>query len=333
MEELRTHLCYSTAIHHIDLRSASFEKTLNRFLASTGYGAAAEALGFVLLAVGAAFAGRDLLAGIIELIQFFTTVDDAKSEEDLKACGKLFGDAVAKIGVDGLFFALSMFGLKKASARLTTRTVVNNGLNSRKWKGKIIKERRLKLDDKGKRLVIKKTKVGKTGEGIPLEKVKTKVLEQIYYNENGAYGYLPKDGAAYDSPKYDFTNVEWAKEQRLIRSEYLKASDELELVINKMTNEGKSKQEIAKYVVKVRNQQKVNFRARMKPDEVIELESRNMKKYGNPVGPDEKWLFEYNMKKTAMEGKVVAPDVIWDMVIEESIRKDDVINTLLGLIY
>ena len=45
-------------------------------LAATGYGAAAEALGFVLLAVGAAF------AGIIELIQFFTTVDDAKSEED-----------------------------------------------------------------------------------------------------------------------------------------------------------------------------------------------------------------------------------------------------------
>ena len=51
-------------------------------LAAAGYGAAAEALGFVLLAVGAAFAGRDLLAGIIELIQFFTTVDDAKSEED-----------------------------------------------------------------------------------------------------------------------------------------------------------------------------------------------------------------------------------------------------------
>ena len=45
-------------------------------LAATGYGAAAEALGFVLLATGAAF------AGIIELIQFFTTVDDAKSEED-----------------------------------------------------------------------------------------------------------------------------------------------------------------------------------------------------------------------------------------------------------
>lgn len=90
--------------------------------------------------MGAAFAGRDLLAGIIELIQFFTTVDDAKSEEDLKACGKLFGDAVAKIGVDGLFFALSMFGLKKASARLTTRTVVNNGLIQGSGKGKSLKK-------------------------------------------------------------------------------------------------------------------------------------------------------------------------------------------------
>ena len=66
----------------------------------------------------------------------------------MKACGKLFGDAVAKIGVDGLFFALSMFGLKKASARLTTRTVVNNGLNSWKWQGKIIKERKLRLGNR-----------------------------------------------------------------------------------------------------------------------------------------------------------------------------------------
>ena len=40
-----------------------------------------------------------------------------------------------------------MFGLKKASARLTTRTVIDNGLNSRKWQGKSIKERKLRLGD------------------------------------------------------------------------------------------------------------------------------------------------------------------------------------------
>ena len=108
--------------------------------AATGYGAAAEALGFVFLAVGAAFSGTELLKGIIGLVKFFTTVDDAKTEDDLKACGKIFGDAVAKIGVDGLFFVLSMFGLKKASARLTTRTVIDNGLNAKKWAGKNVEE-------------------------------------------------------------------------------------------------------------------------------------------------------------------------------------------------
>ena len=117
-------------------------------LAATGYGAAAEALGFVLLAVGAAFSGTQLLAGIIGLVKFLTTVDDANTEEDLKKCGKIFGEAIAKIGVDGLFFALSMFGLKKASVKVTTKTVVDNGLNSKKWSGKRIEEKELDVEFK-----------------------------------------------------------------------------------------------------------------------------------------------------------------------------------------
>ena len=117
-------------------------------LAATGYGAAAEALGFVLLAVGAAFSGTQLLAGIIGLVKFLTTVDDANTEEDLKKCGKIFGEAIAKIGVDGLFFALSMFGLKKASVKFTTKTVVDNGMNSKKWVGRKIEERGISIDGK-----------------------------------------------------------------------------------------------------------------------------------------------------------------------------------------
>ena len=117
-------------------------------LAATGYGAAAEALGFVLLAVGAAFSGTQLLAGIIGLVKFLTTVDDANTEEDLKKCGKIFGEAIAKIGVDGLFFALSMFGLKKASVKFTTKTVVDNGLNSKKWSGKRIEEKELDVNSR-----------------------------------------------------------------------------------------------------------------------------------------------------------------------------------------
>lgn len=50
-------------------------------LALTGYGAVAEALGFALLAVGAAFSGTDLLKGIAGLVKFFTTVDGERPED------------------------------------------------------------------------------------------------------------------------------------------------------------------------------------------------------------------------------------------------------------
>ena len=115
-------------------------------LAATGYGAAVEALGFVLLTVGVTFSGTELLKGIIGLAKFFTAVTDVETEEDLKRCGKLFGDSVAKIGVDGFFFVLSMFGLKKSSTQLTTKKIVDNGLNSKKWAGKKIKSRKLDIE-------------------------------------------------------------------------------------------------------------------------------------------------------------------------------------------
>ena len=151
-------------------------------LAATGYGAVVEALGFVFLAVGAAISGTQLLVGIIGLVNFFTTVDDAKTEDDLKACGKIFGDAVAKIGVDGLFFVLSMFGLKKASAKLTTRTVVDNGLNSKKWAGKKLKNRELNIDEKSPEDILRNAGY-KRGKEIDDYSAKVKELQKYYTNE------------------------------------------------------------------------------------------------------------------------------------------------------
>ena len=116
-------------------------------LTPTGIGTVAEVLGLALLLVGASFSGTELLAGIVGLVKFLTTVDDAKTEEDLKSCGKLFGDAVAKIGVNGLFFVLSLFGLKKASIRHTTRTIADSNPNSGKWTWKSFKENVLKIEE------------------------------------------------------------------------------------------------------------------------------------------------------------------------------------------
>ena len=116
-------------------------------LTPTGIGTVAEVLGLALLLVGASFSGTELLAGIVGLVKFLTTVDDAKTEEDLKSCGKLFGDAVAKIGVNGLFFVLSLFGLKKASARLTAKTIADSNPVSGKWTWRSFKENLLKIGE------------------------------------------------------------------------------------------------------------------------------------------------------------------------------------------
>lgn len=57
------------------------------------------------------------------------------------------------------------------------------------------------------------------------------MLKQIYPDDNGAYGYLPNEGSAYYNPKYDFTNVDWSKDMRNVRKDYLDASKQLEIDI------------------------------------------------------------------------------------------------------
>ncbi|MBQ8678975.1 MAG: hypothetical protein IJ530_04345 [Treponema sp.] len=151
-------------------------------LTASGLGAVAEALGIVLLVTSAAISGTQLLAGIIELKDFLSKVNDAKTDDDLKACGKIFGDAVAKIGVDGLFFVLSMFGLKKASAKLTTRTVVDNGLNAKKWAGKKLKNRELNIDEKSPEDILRNAGY-KRGKEINDYSAKVKELQKYYTNE------------------------------------------------------------------------------------------------------------------------------------------------------
>jgi len=180
---------------------------------------------------------------------------------------------------------------------------------------------------------VRKAGVGKTGEGIPLEEVKPDVLKQIHPDDNGAYGYLPNEGTAYHKPEYDFTDADWAKGMQNVRNDYLEASKQLEIDIKRMTSEGFSKEDIAKHVVDARNQQKVTARANMTVEERAGLETRNIEIYGNPIGPDSQWLFNKTKKKLTKEGTYMNDEQIWEMVIKKSMVKDDVINTLLGLIH
>jgi len=171
--------------------------------------------------------------------------------------------------------------------------------------------------------------VGKAGEGIPLEEVKQHVLEQIYRDGNGVYGYLPKEGTPY--AKYDFTDVEKVMKNRAIREEYLEQSMKIQDEIDRMTHQGIQIDEIADKVVHMRNQDKVAARAKMSPEELAPIEQRNMALYGNSVGPDAQWLFNDKKKKLLRAGLNPTDQEIWQSIIQSSMKKDDVLNTLLGL--
>lgn len=180
---------------------------------------------------------------------------------------------------------------------------------------------------------VSKTGIGKTGEGIPLDEVKPDVLKQIHADDNGAYGYLPNEGTAYDKAEYDFTDVNWSKEMQNIRKDYLESSKQLESDIERMQSEGFSKEDIANHVVDARNQQKVAARESMTAEERAGLEERNIEKYGNPIGPKADSMFNEIKDSYINEGIYESDDQIWDVIIQKSMQKDDVINTLLGLVH
>jgi hypothetical protein len=66
-----------------------------------------------------------------------------------------------------------------------------------------------------------------------------------------------------------------------------------------------------------RNSQKIESRVLMTEHEAIILESGNLKRYGDPVGPTPIQMFEKYGD--------------WDIVIQKSMEKDPAINTLLGI--
>ncbi|MDM5186240.1 hypothetical protein QUF99_02045 [Bacillus sp. DX4.1] len=176
---------------------------------------------------------------------------------------------------------------------------------------------------------IRKTGIGVTGEGIPIEEVSEKVLKEIHVDKKAAYGYSPNEGTTYS--KYDFTDIEATKNNHIIRKEYLEQSRKIQEEIDLMVANGASKQEIADKVVEMRNQDKILSRAKMNPEDLAPIEARNMKMYGNKVGPDATWLFK--SKKAKLKDLKLNPtdDEVWDAVINGSMKKDDVLNTLLGL--
>ncbi|GAA1915038.1 hypothetical protein GCM10009837_44910 [Streptomyces durmitorensis] len=107
------------------------------------------------------------------------------------------------------------------------------------------------------------------------------------------------------------------EQAREVRLRYHRLLDTMERVADRMHEEGRSDEEIARVLVDMRNEAKDITRAGMSPEAVQALEARNMKKYGNPLGPTADQQF-------AKYGS-------WAKVIEAATRTSAAVDQELGI--
>ena len=114
--------------------------------------------------------------------------------------------------------------------------------------------------------------------------------------------------------KTTVTTGKWWFKGRQIRKVYVRAVEEIERVVTTMRNAGKPVQQIAETAVNMRNEAKILARGYMDAADVASLETRNIARYGNAVGPSAELL--------------VAEYGSWNEVIEASLRTDMFYNLL-----
>ncbi|TXS41908.1 hypothetical protein [Streptomyces sp. OR43] len=107
---------------------------------------------------------------------------------------------------------------------------------------------------------------------------------------------------------------EIARDQRMAYHQLLVDMERTECA---MRAEGRSEEDIARALVQMRNDAKDVIRAGMTPEQVAELEARNQKKYGNPLGPTADQLYlKYGS---------------WEKVAEAATRSSAAVDQELGL--
>lgn len=107
---------------------------------------------------------------------------------------------------------------------------------------------------------------------------------------------------------------EVARDQRM---RYHQLLEDMERTACAMRAEGRSEEDVARALVRMRNDAKDTVRAGMTPAQVAQLEARNLEKYGNPLGPTADQL---HLKYGA-----------WEKVSEAATRSSGAVDRELGL--
>jgi len=124
-------------------------------------------------------------------------------------------------------------------------------------------------------------------------RINSKAMADIVVDPNAVYGFSPDPESTRlgDYAKYDFSDPEWVESARQERIAYLAKFDSQYELWNKMLSEGKSTEEIARAVSKLRNENRLAA-YNNDPEGLALVKKSNMETYGNEFGPTPESLFE-----------------------------------------
>lgn len=142
--------------------------------------------------------------------------------------------------------------------------------------------------------------------------------KDILVDPNAVYGYSPDpDSAGLGAyAKYDWSDATFVAEMRKEREDYHASLKELYQMIQDMTAEGKTTEEIARAVSTRRNEIRIEAN-QDDPEKLATMKARNLEKYGNEDGPTPEYLYnEYGS---------------WGMVINKALQSNPGADAVLGL--
>lgn len=127
--------------------------------------------------------------------------------------------------------------------------------------------------------------------------------KDIIRNPDAVYGYSPSPESTRlkEYAKYDWTDEEFVAKSRQDRIDYHKAKEQIYILTNKLVEEGKSIEEIARAASALRNQIRLDS-YKDNPEGLATVKKSNLETYGNEEGPTADSLYEeYGSWTTVLE--------------------------------
>lgn len=144
-----------------------------------------------------------------------------------------------------------------------------------------------------------------------------KALADIIINPDAVYGFSPSPtGSLAAYAEYDWTDAEAVETYRQNRIEYLQSCSQMYDILDEMTADGKSIEEIARKVSGKRNELRLAA-YEGNPDGLAVVKARNLETYGHEDGPTADEMFEKYGS--------------WERVIEKAFSQNPGMDACVGL--